>query len=331
MDQEETSERFLQKDFLGKRDFILLIVSVFILGVMVFWITFISSPRTFPSGLIYDLSKGKTLSTVAEDFSQKNLIKSPFFFKSFVCIFGLGCKVYEGDYVFSDRENVISLAWRIARNDTQLISMKVTLREGLTSYEMADILSEKLQVFDKNNFIKIAEKNEGYLFPDTYFIIPGTNEAEIVKLMTDNYKEKIKTLDSKIKSFGAPLSDIIKMASILEGEARTFETRQIVAGILWKRISIGMPLQVDTSFKYINGKTSKTLTSEDLKIDSPYNSYTNRGLPPTPISNPGLMAIETAISPIKTAYFYFLTDDEGNMQYAITHDEHVLNKEKYLW
>jgi UPF0755 protein len=130
--------------------------------------------------------------------------------------------------------------------------------------------------------------------------------------------------------FGKPEGDIIKMASIVEEEGRTMETREIIAGILWKRISIKMPLQVDSSFKYINGKTTATLTTEDLKIDSPYNSYTNRGLPPTPISNPGLAAIRATINPIKTPYLYFLSDKNGNMHYAITFEEHVENKLKYL-
>ncbi len=330
MDQEEIPKAFLQKDLLGKKGFIFLITAVFSLAAILFWVTLISPPKSFPEGLIYGLSKGETLSILSSDFKEKNIIKSPFFFKSLVCIFGLSCKVYEGNYVFSNKQNVISLAWRIAKNDTELSSMKITLREGLTTYEIADILSEKLQTFNKETFLKNVEKSEGYLFPDTYFLIPGTSESEVAKLMIDNFNEKIKTLDSKIKAFNKPLADIIKMASILEGEARTLETRRIISGILWKRISIGMALQVDTSFKYINGKTSKTLTTDDLKIDSPYNSYTNRGLPPTPISNPGIVAIEAAITPIKTAYLYFLTDDEGNMHYAVTHDEHVLNKAKYL-
>jgi UPF0755 protein len=91
-----------------------------------------------------------------------------------------------------------------------------------------------------------------------------------------------------------------------------------------------MALQVDSSFTYILGKTSKELTVDDLKIDSPYNSYTNLGLPPTPISNPGLASIQAAITPIKTKYLYFLTDKEGNMHYSITLDEHLANVAKYL-
>ena len=164
MEQEEIPKTFLQKDLLGKRDFVLLIVSVLILAVMVFWITFISSPMNFPKGLIYDLSKAKTLSVVANDFQEKNIIKSQFLFKSLVCIFGLSCKVYEGDYVFAKRQNVIALAWRISKNDTELVPIKVTLREGLTTFEIADVLANKLQTFNKKTFLKIVEKSEGYLF-----------------------------------------------------------------------------------------------------------------------------------------------------------------------
>ena len=108
------------------------------------------------------------------------------------------------------------------------------------------------------------------------------------------------------------------------------ESRQIVSGILWKRLSLGMALQVDASFKYINGKGTKDLSLADLKIDSPYNSYLYKGLPPTPICNPGLGSIQAALTPTQTAYLFFLTDKTGNMHYAKTYAEHLLNKQKYL-
>jgi UPF0755 protein len=108
------------------------------------------------------------------------------------------------------------------------------------------------------------------------------------------------------------------------------ESRQIVAGILWKRLSLEMPLQVDASFKYINGKNTSNLTLEDLKIDSAYNSYLYKGLPPTPICNPGLSSITATLTPIKTNYLYFLTDRRGEMHYAKTYSEHLQNKELYL-
>jgi UPF0755 protein len=104
-----------------------------------------------------------------------------------------------------------------------------------------------------------------------------------------------------------------------------------VSGILWKRISIGMPLQVDSTFVYVNGKRkSSDITVDDLKINSPYNTYTNRGLPPTPISNPGLMALKAAINPESSPYFFYLTDSKGVAHYAASFDEHIENKFRYI-
>ena len=121
------------------------------------------------------------------------------------------------------------------------------------------------------------------------------------------------------------------MASLIEEEARTEETRRIIAGILWKRLDKGMLLQVDSAFAFVNGeKDSKDLSLDDLKIESPYNTYLHKGLTPTPISNPGLDAIKATVEPIATKYYFYLSDDDGNMHYAVTHDEHVANKFIYL-
>jgi UPF0755 protein len=306
-------------------------VSVFIFAI--FYISFWAAPRDFPVGSVYDLKTGQTLSTVSDNFLNLKITRSDFWFKSFVYLFSFGhATIIEGDYALQTRENVITLAWRVSHGLLEIVPVKITIPEGLSSNEIADIFSNNFSSFNKNVFLNLVEKEklEGYLFPDTYFIMPNMTEAEIIKLMNDNFSEKINDLSNDIKKFGKSKSDVIKMASILEKEARTVESRKIIAGILWKRISIGMALQVDSSFKYINGKTTATLTTNDLKIDSPYNSYTNRGLPPTPISNPGLEAIKDAITPTNTEYLYFLTDNNGNMHYATTFEEHVTNKLKYL-
>ncbi|MEI7513041.1 MAG: endolytic transglycosylase MltG, partial [bacterium] len=125
-------------------------------------------------------------------------------------------------------------------------------------------------------------------------------------------------------------NEIITMASIIEGEAMKDEDRKIIADILWRRIDIGMMLQVDTTFMYINGKASSEITKADLKINSPYNTYTHKGLPPTPISNPGIEAINSAMFPTANKYLYYLSDKDGVMHYAVTFAEHKKNKEKYL-
>lgn len=308
-------------------------IFLIIFFLIFFYIIFLSAPKDFPTNSIYNLKSGQTLLVVADNFSEAKIIRSSFWFKSFVYIFSMGCsKVISGNYAFNGRQGVIALAWRVSHGSYDVSPVKVTIPEGNNSFEIADILSKKFPSFDEGVFLNLVEKEklEGYLFPDTYFIMPGMSEAEILKLMTDNFNTKTKDLAGDIKSFGKPESDVIKMASIIEEEARTTESREIIAGILWKRISIGMALQVDSSFKYINGKTTADLTINDLKVDSPYNSYTNTGLPPTPISNPGLDAIRATINPIKTPYLYFLTDKNGEMHYSSTFEEHVANKLKYL-
>ena len=301
--------------------------------IVFLYVFFWSAPRKFPVGSIYDLKSGQTLSSTTESLVKSNVIKSDFWFKSFVYLFSLGdVIVVEGDYALHKKQSVLTLAWRVSHGELDIVPIKITIPEGINSYEIADILSNNFPSFDRRVFLNLVDKNklEGYLFPDTYFFMPNIMESEVAKIMTDNYKEKIKKVIDDINEFGKSESDVIKMASIIEDEARTKESREIIAGILWKRISIGMALQVDSSFKYINGKTTATLSTEDLNTDSPYNSYTRRGLPPTPISNPGLEAIKATINPIKTSYLYFLTDNNGNMHYAVTFEEHVANKFKYL-
>lgn len=309
----------------------ILIVFGFLLTI--FYVIFLSAPKSFPVGSIYNLKSGQTLSLVSNNFKEMDIVRSTFFFKSFVYIFSRGqSTLIEGNYGLYKKANVLKMAWRVSHGELDIVPLKITIPEGIASFEIADILSLKFPGFDKKIFQKIVNdrKLEGYLFPDTYFFTPDMSEEQIIKIMTDNHNERIQEVLNDIKKFGKSESDVIKMASILEEEGRTMETRQMIAGILWKRISIKMGLQVDASFRYINGKTTATLTTEDLKIDSPYNSYLYRGLPPTPISNPGLEAVKAAITPIKSSYLYFLTDKEGNMHYAVTFEGHIENKLKYL-
>ena len=120
------------------------------------------------------------------------------------------------------------------------------------------------------------------------------------------------------------------MASLLEKEARTTESRRIIAGILWKRLEIGMLLQVDAVFGYIINKGSLQLTLEDLSIDSPYNTYRYKGLPIGPIANPGLDSLQAATMPILTDYLFYLSDKEGTMHYSETFEEHKRKKRLYL-
>jgi UPF0755 protein len=301
-------------------------------GVFLVYLFSFSAPKDFPEGSTFYVKKGETLSTVSYSLKENGYIRSELFFKILVYCFDGKAQVNAGSYYFPSKENSIVLAYRINRGKYNNIPIKIIIPEGLNSKEIYEIISSGIPGFDKKYFIQQAQKKEGYLFPDTYVFSSEISVEDIISTMNKNFQDKIseKDIAQKIQAFGKSLSDVIKMASILEGEARLLETRRIVAGILWKRISLGMPLQVDTTFKYELGKTTFDLTTEDLKADSAYNSYTRLGLPPTPVSNPGIESILAAVTPIKTNYLYFLTDKKGEMHYATTHEGHVANKFKYL-
>lgn len=312
-----------------KRVFLSALIALCALCVVVY-VSVWRTPGDFPVHTVVTVKAGESLEVVTQKFTTLRLIRSPFVFRSLVILLGGEKKVTAGDYLLADRESPLTLAWRIMEGKFGMEPIKVTIPEGLNNEEISAILGKKLVVFDKTSFEAEAVKREGYLFPDTYFFPPTAKPEEVIGRMEDNFAEKIKSLESDIQAFGKSMSDVVIMASILEGEAKDTESRRIVAGILWKRISIGMPLQVDATFKYINGKDSFTLTLEDLKTDSAYNTYTNRGLPPTPINNPGLDALSAAVNPVKTDYLYFLTGKDGKMYYAKTFEQHKINKQKYL-
>lgn len=290
----------------------------------------IKAPSNFPLGTLYTVENGTGLTKTASLLQENEIIRSEFWFKSFLVIFGGPKGLMAGDYALPQKESIIRLAYRFSHGDYELVPIKITFREGLNIFEMADILAEKLPKITRNKFIATAIDSEGYLFPDTYYFLPNSTSKIVIDAMKKNFFDKISELNQQIIESEIPLVDIIKMASIVEKEANSFKTKQTVASILWKRIEIGMPLQVDVSFKYINGKVTKDLSLDDLKTDSPYNSYIYKGLPPTPIANPGLESIRATISPIETNYLYFLSGSNGQMYYAETYKKHLQNKNLYL-
>jgi UPF0755 protein len=148
--------------------------------------------------------------------------------------------------------------------------------------------------------------------------------------MKNNFESKMKEFLPEIARQKKFLRDIVIMASIIEKEVHNTEDRGLVSGILWKRIKEGIGLQVDASLTYLLGKTSAELTSTDLKIDSPYNTYKYKDLPRGPISNPGKEAIFAALFPVISPYLFYLSDKDGVTRYARNFEEHKENKLRYL-
>ena len=287
------------------------------------------APRDFPAGSVVEITPGQSLQSITISLHDKNIIRSPLVFRSLVILFGGEKKVSAGDYLLEEPQGTFSLAKRFVKGRFGIDTTKITIPEGWNIFQIADYLEKNLILFNKKDFVELARNKEGYLFPDTYFVSGSVNPSEIINMMENNFLKKITSIQKQILAFKHTEREIITMASILEGEALP-KDRNVVAGILWKRLDLGMPLQVDSTFSYINGKNTYELTLEDLKIDSLYNTYKYRGLPPGPISNPGLEAIISAITPIKTKYLYFLTERDGTIHYAKTFEEHKRNKELYL-
>ena len=311
-------------------------VSVVFLLLVLFGIFYLfswRSPRPFPEQALITVEKGETLSQIANSFKEGGVVRSAFWLKAFIVLWGGQRRVIAGDYYFPNAVSVFRVAKMIHNGEFGLIAIKVTIPEGTSSVEMAKILEKQFPAFNSKDFISEVLKNnyEGYLFPDTYFFMPNTKALDVISMMRENFARQIKPYEDDILKSKKPLDQIVTVASIIEEEANgSLETKRIVSGILWKRLSLKMPLQVDSPFVYYNGKNSYTLTKEDLAEDQPYNTYINKGLPPTAIGNPGIDSLRAAIAPTQTAYLYFLSDKKGNMFYAKTFDEHKLNRELYL-
>ncbi len=311
----------------------LLVLFALLVVLVLCYFRFVSSPRPFPSDTVISIPSGMSLTGAADKLKSAGVIRSAFGFKALSVAFGGAKGLRAGDYYFSEPVSAATVAWRLSRSVYDLKNIRVTVPEGLTVRQVADLLAKEknLAHFDAKEFVKQASPFEGYLFPDTYLFLPNVTAKDVMEAMIDNYKRRIQTLQGELAVFGKPIQDVIKMASILEEEGRTEATRETIAGILWKRIAKGIPLQVDASIVYFTGKKSGDyLSQDDFKIDSPYNTYLNKGLPPTPISNPGLDSIRAAIHPTATSYYFYLTDPQGGFHPAATYEEHLTNKEKYL-
>ncbi len=288
-----------------------------------------SPPSNFWPHQLIVVKEGMSVAEIATSLDNQGIIRSSKLFEWLVRLKPGEATIIAGNYFFPQRTGVLGVAGRVVRGDFGLTPIRFTLQEGLMATEMSKVLEQKLPNFNSEVFLKLADKEEGYLFPDTYFILPGTTEAEIIERMLENYEMKTKPLWAEFAASPYTEEQVIVMASLLEEEARTLESKKVIAGILWKRLEDGMMLQVDAVFPYLIGKNTFEVTKKDLTYDSPYNTYKYGGLPPGPITNPGLESIQAALEPTESPYWYYLSDWSGNLHYSATFDEHKAFRIKY--
>lgn len=294
----------------------------------------IIEPKNEFTNIEINVPSGYVLDDLTKMLREKRVIDSEYIFKNYYRIM-YGGEIKAGRYSIERPMSIFRTAWTFHTGDFNQKSERVTIPEGQNAKEIAFILLKKFPLFDAPLFLSKAVKYEGYLFPDTYFIPNGASPETIVQILRDNYNKQKADILSQLTAdekadFIKNESDIIKVASILEKEAIKKSDKEMIADIIARRIKIRMPIQMDATLVYVMNKSSLEFTSADLKSKSPYNTYTNLGLPPTPISNPGEEAILAVIRPVKNDFWYYLSDASGAIHYAKTHDEHVANKVKYL-
>lgn len=291
---------------------------------------FFSPPALFPTNKIFEIKQGMSLSEISVFLKQENIILSRFAFEFCVISFEGDRGVLSGSYLFKEPLGSCAVASHLVKGTSDILVARVTIPEGSSNKTIANILAKEITNFNPDSFLINAEKKEGYLFPDTYFVSITTSEKEITDRLVKNFEKKVAPLSSLIQTSGHSLNDLVIMASIIEKEANTEEDKKIVSGILWKRIAIGMPLQVDAPFYYLLGKESSEITEKDLKMVSGYNTYRNFGLPVGPIGNPGILSLRAAMEPTPTPYLFYLSDKKGVIHYAKNFEDHKKNKIKYL-
>lgn len=292
---------------------------ILIILILLFIILEIVTPACQSEEKLIIIEKGWGSGDIGQELKNEGIIKSKWFFVFYVWFRGFNEHLQAGQYLLSPKMSVFRVAKTIAKGEIALNWVKVTIPEGWTIKQIEERLINS-EVIGSDE--KLPRDQEGYLFPDTYYFYKNISLEEVVKRMRDNFNKKV----DKDTEY-----DILIMASILEKEVITDEDRAIVSGIFWKRLKNNYPLESCATIAYILGIDKWRYSFEDTRVKSPYNTYINIGLPPTPINNPGLSAIKAAISPQQTDYNFFLTDPEtGRTIFSKTLEEHNQNKAKYL-
>lgn len=329
--------------------------ALFVLGVLaVIVFLFVSyqvssSRGSRASERAFRVNQGENILAIGDKLQQQGLIQWKWYFVYYAWKEDLRQTMQAGDYVLKGSMTIPEIARIISQGDILSTSVTVTFPEGWDMRKMADRLNANGLPGDE--FLALARKPlpewreqyvflkglpddtalEGFLFPDTYTFAEDVSAQDIVARMLRNFNEKAPAnFALEASRQGRTLFEVVTMASIVENEVRSTTDRKQVADLFWRRMDIGQPLQSDATVKYILGKNKIQHSFEETRVESPYNTYVNKGLPPGPISNPGLDSLSATLFPTANPYYYFLNNPEtGETVFSVTFDEHKINKEKH--
>ena len=291
--------------------------------------------------------KNSTVEQVAKQLQEKNIVKSQDSFIYYAKAKGLKGSIEGGNFIIEPNTKLDDLIIRLKAGKSEFSI--ITIPEGYTLYQIAskleanklvkkeDMLKEELNILKANTLI-LSKKDvlydlEGYLFPDTYYFPNDAKKGEVINIMVDRFKlvftDKYK---ARAKELALDVNEVVTIASLIEREAANDSERSRIAGVIYNRLKIGMPLQVDAAVIYANTKGEKNIDKvyyNTLKIESKYNTYLYKGLPPGPISSPGKPSIEAALYPEKNDYLYYVAKGNEHV-FSKTYAEHLINVKKYI-
>ncbi len=279
------------------------------------------------------IPKGSTFPQIEKMLTEKGVLRYPFAFRILVVGSMASKKLQYGEYAFPAPPSALELRETLVSGD--VAKYQVTIPDGSTLFDIAESLGN-LELADPADFLEAATSPalasqmgipgstlEGYLFPDTYLLVKDMTMEEIIGVMVRRFRRKFTPeMEGKAEKSGFTLKQIVTIASIIEKETGMEEEKPLVSAVIRNRLSLGMPLQMDPTVIYGLKKFGGNLTRKDLRQDHPYNTYRNRGLPPGPISNPGLTSLVAAVEPADADYLYFVSRNDGSHRFSRTLREH---------
>ncbi|SIR14021.1 UPF0755 protein [Paenibacillus macquariensis] len=302
----------------------------------------------------FTIEQGMGTTQIASLLHEKALIKNELIFIGYLKWKDQGSRFQAGNYATTPGKSNDEIIAMLNNGDVVKEEMiRFTIPEGYTVVQIADKL-DKEGFVDGATFLKLANQSsqanetllgvipknaeikhalEGYLFPETYELKKGITEAEIIKTMTSQLEQKLNSIDNweeKMKQRGLTLHELLTISSLVEREVVVDTERRLVAGIIYNRLNKGQKLEIDATVQYSLDKPKERLFYKDLEVESPYNTYLKKGLPPGPICNPSLASIKAALDPQPSDYFFYVTKKDGTQThlFAKTYKEHLVNIEK---
>ncbi|MFC1529051.1 endolytic transglycosylase MltG [Candidatus Latescibacterota bacterium] len=320
----------------------LIAISVIVIIIVVYrWLNSVYLPECGEDSFTVQINVGMTAKEIGEMLHREGIIRSTYCFTVVSSLHGLSRKFKAGDHLLKGNMSVVELAQLLTQNPLPPPDIVVTVIEGLAIHEIASVLATKAGIdsaafmahaMDKYTTKKLGVDNdtlEGYLYPDTYFILPETKPLELITKMVEQFNFVYDdSLRKRTEEIGMTVNEVVTLASIIESEVSIDDERSLVSSVFHRRLKRNRPLEANATVQYAIGSKRRVL-NDDLKIQSLYNTYIHKGLPPGPIANPGKKSLHAALFPAETKYLYFVADGNGGHVFSRTLAEHSRAVRRY--